>query len=215
VSLSRFDDIADLFDQVTDTPVHARLRRNVRWPLGDVRGLRVLDLGAGPGGLAIDLARDGARVLAVDGAGEMLARARARIDREGLRGVSLVRADAHHLPLADAAVDHAAGMLVLHLLDDPVAGLREARRVVRPGGGLSFLTQSDDFGPDAAARLREPLDDGEAAFLEGCARSAAAHARLDRAGWARAFAAAGLPAPTISRALPGVAWVVFARRPEA
>ena len=212
MSLTRFDEIADLFDQVTDTPIHRRLRRTILVPLGPLPGRTVLDVGAGPGGLTVDLAARGARVLALDGAPEMLRRAGERI--ADARGVLLVRADARRLPLPDASVDHAAGMLVLHLLDDPVPALRELRRVLRPGGRVVFLTQSDDFGLDAGERMREPLDDLEMRFLEGCARSAAAHRRRDRDGWSGAFVSAGLPQPTILWALPGVAWLLFAQLPR-
>jgi len=206
MSLSRFDEIADLFDQVTETPIHRRMRRATLFPLEDVRGSTVLDLGAGPGGLTADLARRGARTVAVDGAPEMLRRARERVPD----GAHLVRADACRLPLRDGSVDHAVGMLVLHLLDDPVPALRDLGRVVRPGGRLAFLTQSDRYDAAAIERLREPLDELERAFLEGCARSAASHALRDRAAWEEVFRVAGLPAPTISSVLPDVVWLLFA-----
>ncbi|MGD8374680.1 MAG: methyltransferase domain-containing protein [Acidobacteriota bacterium] len=206
MSLSRFDEIAGLFDRVTDAPIHRRMRRATLFPLGEVAGRTVLDLGAGPGGLAADLADRGAWTVAVDGAPEMLRRARTRLPP----AVHLVRADAHCLPFRDASLDHAVGMLVLHLLADPVPALRELRRVVHPGGRLAFLTQSDGYDVGAIGRLREPLDSTEREFLEGCARSAASHPLRDRGAWTAVFRAAGLTPPTISTVLPDVVWLLFA-----
>src|SRR5262245_53252034 len=62
MSLDRFDAIADLFDRVTETPLHRRLRASSVAPLRPLAGRTVLDLGTGPGGLAVDLALEGARV---------------------------------------------------------------------------------------------------------------------------------------------------------
>jgi SAM-dependent methyltransferase len=48
-------------------------------------------------------------------------------------------ADAHHLPFADAAFDNVVGLDVLHHFNHPVAVLREAARVLRPGGRLVLV----------------------------------------------------------------------------
>jgi ubiquinone/menaquinone biosynthesis C-methylase UbiE len=210
MSLERFDEIAEFFDQVTETRLHWRLRRCAVAPLLPVAGRSILDLGTGPGGLALDLAVEGARVLGLDGSPEMLQRARQRVARaQHEDAVTLVRGDATELPLADDTMDDATGLLVLHLLDDPVDALRECRRVVRAGGRLALVTQCDDFGPHAAGHLDQPIEELEGEFLQGCHDSAASHPRLDRDGWAAAFQAAGLSAPTITHAVPGVAWLLF------
>lgn len=214
MSLARFDEIADLFDQVTETPIHRRMRRSIRFPLGAIQGARILDLGAGPGGLTTDLAAEGAAVIAVDGAPEMLDRARRRLRKAPALAAMLVRADAGRLPLADRSVDHAVGMLILHLLEDPCPALEELRRVVRPGGRLVFLTQSDGFREGAEARLREPMDPLERDFLDGCARSAAAHPLRSREEWQLVFRRASLPEPTISSVLPEVVWLLFTCLPD-
>ena len=106
MSLERFDDIAEFFDRVTGTRLHWRLRRVAAVALQPVAGRRILDLGTGPGGLALDLARDGARVVGLDGSPDMLRRAAARmLRREGGGSVALVRGDAHRLPLGEGAVE--------------------------------------------------------------------------------------------------------------
>jgi len=210
MSLSRFDEIAEFFDEVTGTILHRRLRRAAVAALRPQEGRRILDLGTGPGGLALDLAKREAAVTGLDGSEEMLDRAKDRLrgSEHGPR-VRLVRGDAARLPFPDDSFDDIAGMLVLHLLDDPAPALSECRRVARPGARMAFVTQTDDFGPNADASAHGPLDELERDFLEGCAASAESHPRLDPRAWTAAFKAANLPDPTITLALPGIAWLLF------
>jgi SAM-dependent methyltransferase len=99
-------------------------------------GLRVADIGTGTGILAIELARLGARVIAVDNSPRMLASAREKIEREGLQGVELREGEAHQLPIEDASLDGAFAHMVLHYLPAPGEAIREMARTVRPGGAV-------------------------------------------------------------------------------
>ena len=100
--------------------------------LAPQRGDLVADVGCGPGAFAAALVARGARVTAIDSAPAMLAAVAAR----GLDHVELVEADAGSLPLTDDSHDAACLVQVLEYVADPVAALREAARVVRPGGAL-------------------------------------------------------------------------------
>jgi ubiquinone/menaquinone biosynthesis C-methylase UbiE len=100
--------------------------------LADVAsGQRVLDVGAGPGALTAELvARLGAdAVVAVDPSETFVA-----ANRERHPGVDVQRAGAEDLPFPDGSFDAALAQLVVHFMSDPVAGLREMRRVTRDGG---------------------------------------------------------------------------------
>jgi len=92
------------------------------------------DLGCGTGQVAAALAPFVARVIAVDRSGEMLQAARRRL-RE-LPTVDVKRGELEALPIADAELDAATLLLVLHHLPDPGAVLTEAARVLKPGGRL-------------------------------------------------------------------------------
>lgn len=94
----------------------------------------VADLGCGTGALARALAPHVAHVHAVDGSDAMLSAARARLD--GVPNVTIAAGSLESLPLLDGSLDAAVLMLVLHHVAEPTRVLREARRVLRPGGRL-------------------------------------------------------------------------------
>ena len=96
--------------------------------------LIVGDLGCGTGSLSLALAQHVAHVHAVDGSAAMLEAAQSRLG--GLPNVTVAPGALEALPLADASLDVAVLMLVLHHVAEPSRVLREARRVVRPGGRL-------------------------------------------------------------------------------
>lgn len=99
-------------------------------------GLVVADVGTGTGVLALELARLGLRVVAIDHSPRMLEAARAKARAEGLAGIELRLGDAGALPLADGEVDAALAHMVVQYLGSPAEALREMTRAVRPGGAV-------------------------------------------------------------------------------
>ncbi|HEY2203727.1 MAG TPA: class I SAM-dependent methyltransferase [Pseudonocardia sp.] len=132
---------------------------------GITGGMRVLDVGCGPGGLTGELVRRvGAdRVAAVDPSGPFVEACRQRLPEVDVRqGV------AETLPFADGTFDAALASLVVGFMTDPVAGLREMARVTAPGGTVAACFWDYDRMPSiqlfwaAAARIDPSAGDDRA-----------------------------------------------------
>jgi 2-polyprenyl-3-methyl-5-hydroxy-6-metoxy-1,4-benzoquinol methylase len=103
-------------------------------------GMRVLDIGSGPGDVSFVAARlvgPTGTVLGVDAAPAMVELARARAHEKGLRTVQFMQAAVDEVVL-DEPLDAVVGRLILMHLPDPAATLRRLSSFVRPGGIVAF-----------------------------------------------------------------------------
>jgi SAM-dependent methyltransferase len=114
---------------------------------------RGLEVGAGTGYLSLNLLAAGLLqdVVCTDISPGMLGALEGNAGRLGLR-VQTIPAPAEDLPAPDASVDVVLGHAVLHHLPDPVRGLAEMRRVLRPGGTLVIAGEPSATG-DRLARV--------------------------------------------------------------
>jgi ubiquinone/menaquinone biosynthesis C-methylase UbiE len=105
----------------------------------------VLDVGCGPGNITVDLARrvPQGHVTGIDIAQAAIDAAQ-RTAHEGVANVTFALGDVYHLDFADDTFDVAYAHQVLQHLGNPVAALREMRRVLRPGGLLAV--READYG---------------------------------------------------------------------
>ena len=110
----------------------------------------LLDIGTGTGRMLELLAPASTRAFGVDQSPQMLAMARARIERAGLRNTQLRQGDVFALPVERDGFDLVIVHQVLHYLEDPARALREAARALRPGGRLLVV----DFAPHEEEHLR-------------------------------------------------------------
>lgn len=110
-----------------------------------------LDLGTGTGRLIELLDGRWARALGIDLSHDMLAVARAHLDRTGIRGAQVRLGDIYALDLPRDSFDVVTLHQVLHYLDDPARAIRETARVIRPGGRVLVV----DFAPHDHEFLRE------------------------------------------------------------
>ncbi|MFP8880994.1 MAG: metalloregulator ArsR/SmtB family transcription factor [Myxococcota bacterium] len=111
-------------------------------------GLTVADIGTGTGILAIELARLGVSVVAIDHSARMLDAARAKISAEPGLEIDLRHGEANALPLRDGEVDAALAHMVLHYLPSPGEAIAEMARIVRPGGRVivvDFVSHQNEW----------------------------------------------------------------------
>jgi ubiquinone/menaquinone biosynthesis C-methylase UbiE len=107
---------------------------------------RVLDVGCGPGTITADLAGlvpDG-DVTGIDAADGVVAEAREEAERRGQGNVRFETGDVYRLGYPDGTFDVVHAHQVLQHLTEPVAALREMRRVCRPGGLVA--ARDGDYG---------------------------------------------------------------------
>jgi len=104
--------------------------------VGSVDGQRVLDLGCGDGLLVATLARQRAQAVGIDAKHSALQAARSRADVTGVGGARFVEGRIERLPFPDGSFDIVTAVTVLCLVSDRSAAVREAARVLRPGGRL-------------------------------------------------------------------------------
>ncbi len=132
----RYDRIAAVYDLLNGPMerggTRARRRRIVGRAVGDT-----LEVGVGTG-RNLDLYHAGVRLVATDVAPAMLERAARRAVAAPVP-VRLERADVQQLPYPDGSFDTVVATCVFCSVPDPVTGLRELRRVVRPDGRVLLL----------------------------------------------------------------------------
>lgn len=128
---------------------HASVLRSHTWRTAEnsaayllprlVAGQRVLDVGSGPGTITADLARivaPGATV-GLDASADVIAKAAADFESPTQPNLRFETGDAYALDYADASFDVTHAHQVLQHVGDPVAMLREMRRVTAPGGTVA------------------------------------------------------------------------------
>lgn len=109
-----------------------------------------LDLGTGTGSLIRTFSRLASQAIGIDQSRDMLAVARANLERLRLRQAQVRHGDLYALPFPDSSCDFITIHQVLHYLDDPARAILEATRLLQPGGRLLIA----DFAPHELEQLR-------------------------------------------------------------
>ncbi|MDR3373922.1 MAG: class I SAM-dependent methyltransferase, partial [Ancalomicrobiaceae bacterium] len=135
----------------------------------------LLDIGTGTGRVIALLDGLFARAVGVDQSHAMLAIARAELDRANIGNVQIRQGDIYSLALPRDSFDLITIHQVLHYLDDPARAIREAARVLRPGGRMLIT----DLAPHAVERLRDEHAHRRLGFSHGEIARALAAAGLD------------------------------------
>lgn len=99
----------------------------------------IADLGAGEGTLSQLMAQKARRVIAVDNSDKMVEYGRKLAAEHGLENLEYRLGDIEEIPVGDAEVDLAVFSQALHHASEPQKALREAHRILRPGGRVVVL----------------------------------------------------------------------------
>jgi ubiquinone/menaquinone biosynthesis C-methylase UbiE len=146
----------------------------------------VIDVACGPGLLACAFARVAKHVTGIDMTPAMLEQARKTQQDQGLKNVSWEQGDVYALPFPDAHFSIVSSRFVFHHLQDPLAALKDMKRVCMPDGKIVVADMAPDATKadalNAAEQLRDP-----------------SHVRaLPEKELGALFVEAGLPSPQVS-----------------
>jgi ubiquinone/menaquinone biosynthesis C-methylase UbiE len=129
----------------------ANVEHAMRQIVGSTTIDTLVDLGTGTGRVLELFASHARHLHGMDTSREMLAIARANLEKANLRHAQLRQSDIYALPLADQMADLVTVHQVLHFLDEPQKALLEARRILKPDGKLLLV----DFAPHDLEELRD------------------------------------------------------------
>lgn len=139
-----YDQVSAVYDRRYQAGGPAGIAESLRGLAGQTQGRRMLEVGCGTGHWLARLPAGGIRC-GLDCSARMLDKARERDS-----SLDLVRGTAGRLPFGRGAFDFVFCVHALHHFDDPAAFIRQARRVIRPGGALAIAgmdpqTEQDEW----------------------------------------------------------------------
>jgi ubiquinone/menaquinone biosynthesis C-methylase UbiE len=145
-------------------------------------GTRLLEVGCGVGAVLAVLGQEfpGVRLTGVDIEPKQLDFARGHLERAGVEA-TLLQADALALPFRDESFDHVWMMWLLEHIADPPAVLREARRVLVPGGGITAIEV--DYSTCHAEPSTQAMEALFRTMVQGMAASGWSDAGTRLPGW--------------------------------
>jgi phosphatidylethanolamine/phosphatidyl-N-methylethanolamine N-methyltransferase len=132
-----YENIAWMYDFTFGPTLHAGRIQSIQ-RMGIKAGDRVLEVGVGTG-INASLYPPDCVVTGIDLSEPMLEKARERVLRKGLSNIRLLAMDAADLKFPDSSFDIVYAPYVISVVPDPVAVVREMRRVCRPGGRMVIL----------------------------------------------------------------------------
>ncbi|HCE44211.1 MAG TPA: hypothetical protein DET40_11745 [Lentisphaeria bacterium] len=146
----QFDGFEDKQDELKilkrQSSAAIELEKSIWKSCGLEKGMKVLDLGCGPGFTSCELAKvveDGS-VIGIDISGDLIAEAEKYSLRNKIGNINFMEADAYEMQLPGNSFDFAYARLLLQHLEHPGTALRNISRVLKPGG-TACIVDIDDW----------------------------------------------------------------------
>ena len=139
-----YAEFAPIYDKVFGKIFYSRLERVIE-DLRIPHGAKVLEVGAGTG-TSFPAYPTHCQVTGIDLAPDMLTRARRKIAQNGWTHIKVMEMNALNLTFPDNTFDYVMAFHVVSVVPDPVAMIKEARRVCKPGGKIIIVNHfTTDF----------------------------------------------------------------------
>ncbi len=208
-------ELVDFFVRKQSSPLGRRIDGDFLDFLQVLGSWRCLDVGCGPGVLTLAVADRALQATGADLSAAMIARAEALVQEQGITNVRFVRTPAEVLPFEDGEFDLAFATSVIFLLPEPLLGLREMVRVVRPGGWVGTYQPSPEMSVEAnqAYAARQGITGFEAEFLTRWGGAAERYQRFSLTETEALYAHAGLVDVTTQFGLDGLILLARGRKP--
>jgi len=137
--INYFDNIAHQWDDLRKCYFPDALKAKATEGLVHNKNIIAADIGTGTGFLALELAKVSHSVIAVDVSTEMLRMAQRKARQEGLSNLLFIRGEMQNIPLMDESVDIVFTNMALHHVDDPLKGIQEMYRILKPDGSITII----------------------------------------------------------------------------
>jgi ubiquinone/menaquinone biosynthesis C-methylase UbiE len=154
-----FDELVSFFDAMARTSWLKGIHDTLKESTGSWRDKEVLDVGCGTGRLLLRGAEEAKTIVGVDLSSEMVKASIQQFFYHELSGKSeFLVADAEELPFEDETFDLALSTCVMFLLPDPVKGMKEIYRILKPDGMIAMLNPSEKMSQENAAIYSKEKD---------------------------------------------------------
>jgi flavin reductase (DIM6/NTAB) family NADH-FMN oxidoreductase RutF/ubiquinone/menaquinone biosynthesis C-methylase UbiE len=212
--VTHFDEMVDFFERMEAEGPYASLLEALAALAAPAREARCLDIGCGAGRLVRALAACCREAVGVDVSARMLERASTRAKALGIENASYREARAEALPFECGAFDLVTAANLLMIMADPPASLKEAARVLRPGGHIALLEPTPEMSHANMMAFLKKHEHGPfaAQALLAWSNAAEAHRLYDEAKIAAELRAAGFDRIAHARHLDGLTRMSLARR---
>ncbi|MEQ6359630.1 class I SAM-dependent methyltransferase [Thermoanaerobacter thermohydrosulfuricus] len=137
--ISYFDNIAHNWDELRKCYFPDELKTRVTEGMVKDKDIIAADIGTGTGFIALELAKVLYSVIAIDVSSEMLKMAQKKAEKEGLKNLLFIKGKMQDIPLMDGSVDLVFTNMALHHVDDPLKGIQEMHRILKPGGVITII----------------------------------------------------------------------------